>query len=106
MSRVKYLSAVILLAAASSAYAQTTAPLPGDQGAASVNKNLAKNPENKGLQNASGQLEQNRLKHAEQEQKRIEQQERYMEKKTERVETRAQHHDTPTRPTKAERPGK
>lgn len=106
MSRVKYISAVILFAVASSAYAQTTAPLPGDQGAASVNRNLAQNPENKGLQNASGQLEQNRIKHAEQEKKRIEQQERHMEKKTERVETRAQHHDTPTRPAKVERPGK
>ena len=106
MIRVKYITAVILLAAASAAHAQSTAALPGDQGAASVNKNLAQNPENKGLQNASGQLEQNRIRHAEQEQKRIEQQERNMEKKTERIETRAQHRSAPERPARIERPGK
>jgi len=102
MTKLNYISAVILLAAASVAHAQTatTAPkLPGDQGAASVNKNLTKDPDNKGLQNAAEQLKKNKAKHAEQMKKRSEKHEDQMEKKTERAER----HETMERPAKVER---
>lgn len=102
MTKLNYISAVVLLAAASVAHAQppTTAPrLPGDQGAASVDKNLAKDPDNKGLQNADEQLKKNRAKHAEQLKKRSEKHEEKMEKKTERAES----HGTMERPAKIER---
>jgi Skp family chaperone for outer membrane proteins len=102
MTKLNYISAVVLLAAASAAHAQTatTAPkLSGDQGAASVGKNLAKDPDNKGLQNADEQLRKNRAKHAEQLKKRSEKHEEKMEKKTEHAES----HDTMERPAKIER---
>lgn len=86
--------------------ASTTAPapkLPGDQGLASVNKNLDKNPDNKGLQNAAAQLEKNRIKHEEQAEKRSEKREQHMEKRTERAE---RHDSAANRPAKVDRPGK
>lgn len=114
MTKLNYISAVVLLAAASVAHAQTaaTAPkLPGDQGATSVNRNLAKDPDNKGLQNAAEQLKENKAKHAAQ---RTEKQEDKMEKKSERAESREkmeradkiEHPSKVERPEKIERPGK
>ena len=103
---------VLGLLAAGSSFADetsTTAPaqkLPGDQGLASVNKNLEKNPENKGLQNASEQLKRNQLKHAEHMEKRAEKREEHRVKKAERAEKHAQHHEAMGRPAKIERPGK
>lgn len=116
MTKLNYISAVVLLAAASVAHAQTpaTAPkLPGDQGAASVNKNLAKDPDNKGLLNADEQLKKNKAKHAEQLKKRTEKQEDRMEKKSERAESREkmeradkiEHPSKVERAEKMERPG-
>ena len=109
MNKVKYISVVTLLAAFSLAHADTTtpaAPLPGDKGLASVNKNLESNPDNKGLKNASEKLQQNQLKHAEQAQKRNEKREMHMEKKMERAETRAERHEGMGKSGKPERPGK
>lgn len=107
MNKSNYISALILLAAASTAYAQTIPPaVPGDQGLASVNRNVAKNPENKGLQNASEQLQQNQVKHTEQAQKRVEKREQQAVNKAERIETRAEHRETMGRPAKVDRPGK
>lgn len=107
MNKFNFISAAILLAVASVAHAaESTTALPGDKGLASVNKNLEKNPDNKGLQNASGKLEQNRLKHAEQAEKRNEKHEKHMEKKAERVESRAERREAMGRPAKVERPGK
>ena len=121
MIKVNYISAVILLAAASVAHAETTTTttttktLPGDQGIASVNKNLERDPENKGLKNASEQLERNRLKHEEQAKRREERREQNMEKRSERQEKRAERqerherherHEGAGRPAKMERPGK
>lgn len=106
MIKINHITAIVLLAIASLAHAETTEKVPGDQGISSVNKNLVKNPENKGLQNAAEQLEKNRIKHIEQSEKRTEKQERHMNMETERVELRAQNRDTVTRPGKVERPGK
>ena len=111
MTKLNYISAVVLLAAASVAHAQTptTAPkLPGDQGAASVDKNLAKDPDNKGLLNADEQLKKNKAKHAEQMKKRTEKHEDQMEKKIERTENHERMERTGKieRPEKMERPGK
>lgn len=109
MTKLNYISAIVLLAAASVAHAQTTTPkLPGDQGAASVDKNLAKDPDNKGLQNADEQLKKNKAKHAEQLKKRTEKHEDMMEKKAERKESREkmERPGKVERPDKMERPGK
>jgi hypothetical protein len=55
------IATALLLASISIAHAET-ANQPVSQGAASVNKNLSKDPDNKGLQNASGQLKENEEK--------------------------------------------
>jgi len=107
MSKIKFIAATILLAAATAAHAADTAtPLPGDKGMASVNKNLEKDPDNKGLQNAAAQHEKNRIKHQEQAEKRSEKKEKHMENRAERAESRGERHDTGGRPAKVERPGK
>ena len=92
-----------LLAAGTSFAADTTATLPGDQGVASVNKNLENNPDNKGLQNAAAQLKQNQVKHVEHMEKRSEKQEKHMEM---HMEKRTERHEAMGRPAKIERPGK
>ena len=104
MKNMKYIAAAILLATTVTAHAaDATTTLPGDKGISSVNKNLEKNPDNKGLQNAAAQLEKNRIKHEEQAEKRSENQEQHMEKS---AEIRAERHDSAaTRPPKVDRPG-
>lgn len=92
-----------LLAAGTSFADDTTATLPGDQGVASVNKNLESNPDNKGLQTAAEQLKQNQLKQAEQTKLRSGKQEKHMEQ---HMEKRTERHEAMGRPAKIERPGK
>lgn len=75
----------------------------GDQGLASVNKNLENNPDNKGLQTAAEQLKQNQLKQAEQTKLRSGKQEKHMEQ---HMEKRTERHEAMGRPAKIERPGK
>lgn len=106
MTKLKFISAAILLATASVVHAQTAAPLPGDQGLSSVNKNLEKNPDNKGLQNAAERHEQNQIKHEAHAEKRMEKKEDRIEKKAERIESRAEHREAAGRPAKVERPGR
>ena len=106
MTNLKFISAVILLATASVVHAQTAAPLPGDQGLSSVNKNLEKHPDNKGLQNAAERHEQNHIKHNAQAERRMEKKEDNIAKKAERIESRAEYRETVGRPAKVERPGK
>lgn len=106
MTKLNYISAVILLAAASVAHAQSTTKLPGDQGSASVNKNLAKDPDNKGLQNADEQLRKNEAKHTEQLEKRTEKREEHMKKKADHKEIKTEGHEAKDRPAKVERPEK
>ncbi len=61
MNRLHYLLVPLLFALPPFAYAQT-ASQPVAQGEASVDKNLSKNPNNPGLQNANQVLEQNEAK--------------------------------------------
>jgi hypothetical protein len=106
MTIVKFTSAIILLAAASAVHAQSTAALPGDRGLASVNQNLENNPDNKGLQNASGQLQQNQIKHAEQLENKEQKREQHREQNAVRVETRADGSAAVSRPARIERPAR
>lgn len=111
MIKIAHVTALILLASASVALAETTHPAPITQGVASVNKNLVKDPDNKGLLNASEQLKENQLKQAEkrteQSRKRVARSERKEErhKRMERSE-KMERHEMTERPAKIERPGK
>ena len=58
MIKINHLLAALLFTSISAAHAATPNQ-PVSQGEASVNKNLAKDPDNKGLQNAAQQLETN-----------------------------------------------
>lgn len=72
MIKFNHLSLVVFLAAASLAHADTATKVPGEQGAASVKKNLEKDPDNKGLKNAEERHERNMERHKEQMEKRDE----------------------------------
>jgi Skp family chaperone for outer membrane proteins len=104
MLKTHFILSALFLAATSVTQAQTTTPakVPGDQGAASVNKNLEKNPDNKGLQNAAERLKTNKEKHLEQMKKR----EDHKEMKTERHEMKSERQGGNSRPEKPGRPGK
>lgn len=111
MTKIAYISAVILLASAAVAHAQTTPAAPITQGAASVNKNLAKDPDNKGLQNAAEQLKENQAMQAEKKAEQEKKKETHTERKEERHDKMERHekierHDKVERPAKIERPGK
>lgn len=64
MIKMSHIATALLFASVAVAHAETTNQ-PVAQGAASVEKNLRKNPDNKGLQNASEQLKENEAKIAE-----------------------------------------
>ncbi len=68
MIKTSHIAIALLIASVSVAYAQTppaqTPPAPAAQGDASVDKNLSKNPNNKGLQNADQKVEANEAKAA------------------------------------------
>jgi hypothetical protein len=102
MIRIAYISAVVLLASSAVAQAQTSA-VPITQGAASVNKNLSKDPDNKGLQNASRQLQENQVKQAEKRTEQEKKQEMKKEAHTERNEVR---HEKVEHPAKIEHPAR
>ncbi len=111
MNKIAYVSAALLFAAATVAQAQTTPPAPVSQGAASVNKNLAKDPDNKGLQTASEQLKENEAKIAAKRTEQTRKRETHSESteashaKTERSET-MERHEKVERPARMERPGR
>lgn len=120
-----------LCAAGTSYAADTDAKQPLDQAVKSVDKNLAKDPDNKGLQNAAGRLQTNKERH---DKKRAEKDARHkakvaekdakrQAKMNERAEKNPEHRDAERtekmehmekssrpekmeRPEKAERPGK
>lgn len=114
MIKMSHIATALLFASVAVAHAETTNQ-PVAQGAASVEKNLSKNPDNKGLQNASEQLKENEAKIAE---KRAEadktaddakhKKDKKIKKdkkvKHERIEKSG--HDKMERPEKAERPAK
>lgn len=101
MFRTVYILPALFLVSASIAQAETSTQtkVPGDQGIASVNKNLEKNPDNKGLKNASEHLKQNREKHLEQ----VKRREEHKEMKAERNEMKGDRHGNMAR---SERPGR
>lgn len=65
MSKLKLgaICSLMMISTALFAQTSTTAPattkVPSSQGLASVDKNLAKDPDNKGLRNAAGRIERN-----------------------------------------------
>lgn len=92
---------VFLLSVAGTSYAaDTAAKQPLDQAIKSVDKNLAKDPDNKGLQNAAGRLQANKERHDE---KRAERAAKRQDKK-ERHAERAERPEKTERPERAERP--
>lgn len=110
MKKINYIAAAILAASVSAAYAQTP-PAPAAQGDASIDKNLATKPTNKGLQNADQRVETNEAKIA---QKRADRKEHRREERNEakkrheqreRVE-RQERVERPERPDRPERPGR
>lgn len=104
MIKSRHIAVIAMLAATGLAHAETsgTTPLPGDQGITSVNRNLEKIPDNKGLQNASEQLERNRLKHEGREEKREERHDLRHENRM----NHAERHDGTSRPERIERPAR
>ena len=115
MTKIAYIATALLLTSVSVAYAADTANQPVAQGATSVNKNLSKNPDNKGLQRAAEQLKENEEKIAEKRadvdktsddakhtQDKEEKQEHVKGDKHERMEKAD--HDKIEHPEKAERP--
>ncbi len=124
MYKLKFAIAVgsaLLLGAASASYAAdkpttgsttSTNPthVPLSQGVTSVNSNLAKDPDNKGLQNASEKLEANQTRIAE---KRADQAEKREDTKHKAKHTdkksdhqKVEHPDKVEHPEKAERPAR
>lgn len=109
MIKLSHIATALLLASISVAHAET-ANQPVSQGAASVNKNLTKNPDNKGLQNAAERLQENEAKVAEKraaaEQKSDEaKHKKNREEKHDRME-RTNRDKMMERPAKPERPGR
>lgn len=109
MIKMSHLATALLLTSISVAHAETPNQ-PVAQGAASVEKNLNKNPDNKGLQRATEQTQANEAKVAE---KRAEADKRREAKnknaeKHERMEKRdmMERHEKMERPGKVERPGR
>jgi len=115
-TRISFLFGSMFLIAAGTSYAadaETRAPL--SQAQESIEKNLQKNPDNKGLQNAAERLEINKqrqeAKRAEQEAKRIAKKIEKKDKahmKTEKItrHEKHQHIEKMERPEKISRPEK
>lgn len=94
---------LLLLGGAGTSYAaDSAAKQPLDQAIKSVDKNLAKDPDNKGLNNAAERLQTNQERHNK---KRAAQLAKRHEKREMKMEKRLEHERT-ERPEKAERPEK
>lgn len=100
-------SAVGILAAIGAANAQTADPknVPGDQGLSSVEKNLAKDPDNRGLQNAKQRIEDNQADRAARKTAKTDRDKVARAEKAERVE-KADRPEKPERPDRPERAGR
>jgi hypothetical protein len=108
MIKMSHMAIALLTASSISvAYAQTppaqTPPAPAAQGDASVDKNLIKNPDNKGLQNADKRVEANEAKAAA---KRAEAKERHKRNRREEKQERMERDEKMERPAKPEHPGR
>lgn len=108
MIKMSHIATALLLASIAVAHAETTNQ-PVAQGAASVDKNLSKNPDNKGLQNASEQLQDNKAKIAEKRtaaDKKSDAAKNKKHKKDKNEHMEKAGHEKMDRPEKIERPGK
>ena len=125
MIKMSHIVTALLLASVAVAHAETTNQ-PAAQGAASVDKNLSKNPDNKGLQNAAEKTKENEAKNAakhgdtdkkdadkksdEAKHKKDKDDKKDKDGKKEHMEKhdhdKAEHHEKAERPAKVERPGK
>ncbi len=113
MSKLNYVAASLLLASLPFAYAQT-ASQPVSQGEASVDKNLSKNPNNPGLQNADQVLEQNEAKVAAKRAAAAQKRQAARRREEMRENSQAEKHErenmgrpeTMERPERPERPGR
>lgn len=105
--KMSYIAAAILAASVSVAYAQTP-PAPAAQGDASVDKNLATKPTNKGLQNADQRVDTNEAKIAQKRADRREdrREERNEAKKKHEHRERVERQERMERPERPERPGR
>ncbi len=104
MIKMGHVAIALLTAFASAAYAQTP-PAPATQGNASIDKNLLKNPDNKGLQNADRRVEANAAKAAAKRQRREAHKREHREERQERLE-REEREDRMERPARPGRPGR
>ena len=108
MIKMSHIATALLLASIAVAHAETTNQ-PVAQGAASVDKNLSKTPDNKGLQNASEQLQDNKAKIAEKRteaDKKSDAAKNKKHKKDKKEHMEKAGHEKMGRPEKIERPGK
>ncbi len=107
MVKMSYIAAVLLAASVSVAHAQT-APAPATQGDASVDKNLSKNPDNKGLQTADKKVEANEAKAADKraDGKAEKKEERKEAAKKDLKKDKGAKHEKMERPAKPEHPGR
>lgn len=93
---------LLLLSVAGTSHADDPATKqPLDQAMESVDKNLARDPDNKGLQNAAERLQTNKERH---EKKRAEQKAKRQKHKDDQAEKRAERPEKPARPEKPGRP--
>lgn len=93
---------LLLLSVAGTSHADDPATKqPLDQAMESVDKNLARDPDNKGLQNAAERLQTNKERH---EKKRAEQKAKRQKHKDDQAEKRAERSGKPARPEKPGRP--
>jgi len=109
MIKMSHIATVLLFASISVAHAADTAKQPVSQGAASVSKNLAGKPDNKGLQTASEQLKENEAKVAEKRataEKTSGDAKHKKDKHDGMAKTDKADHDKMDRPAKAERPAR
>jgi len=98
---------MFLLGIASTSYAADTATKqPLDQSIESVDKNLAKDPDNKGLQNAAERLQTNKERQAKKREAQAAKREAKSLKKAERKAAKESERQEAGRPDKAERPEK
>jgi hypothetical protein len=108
MIKMSHIATALLLASITVAHAETTKQ-PVAQGAASVDKNLSKDPDNKGLQNASEQLQDNKAKVADKRSeadKKADAAKHKKDKKDKKEHVEKAGHEKMDHPDKMEHPGK
>lgn len=106
MIKMSHIAIALLTASVSVAFAQTP-PAPAAQGDASIDKNLGKNPNNKGLQNADQKVEANEAKAAARRaEAREERREKHKQERMEERHERAGSVNQMEQPARPEHPGR